>query len=379
MLQWLRLMLWLLLIAAVSGKEVECDEVDNYNYCWNSQTYLFVDCWRCTIKNQRITQNEVITISPKLANGTIVDVGFVKFDGGDVAKMIKVINKSKSKQILQVILKGTNTRVLNSAFFGNTAQSLKLFWSNGNNDLSVEAYAFQNCATLEVLDLDYNGITSIPPNTFFGLDKLIRLDLRSNQLSEINENSFSGLHNLELLILNQNQLEEISGASFDQLHKLKELHLHENKIEIITKRMFQNNQQLQIVDLNKNQIKIIQSGAFANLKKLTELYLNRNKCINNYFEKKSSEEISAALTACLPIDSTACLIPVILNGYIVNTEDNAIQTVGDSIEDFESMQVICHPTYQMFQTKAKPTAVGCFDQKWQDQWPQCHSKLLSSF
>ena len=256
MMQWLQLAVWLLLCATVSGREVRCDVGDGYR-CWNSPTRSYVNCWGCRIDKKQTTDNEIL-IAPKHSNGTDVDIESVEFIGVDVTKMPKLINKNTNKQILQVRLEETKTRVLNAQFFGNATQYLVYFMSM-NDNLSVEASAFQNFTELEALSLYYNGISSIAPDAFRGLHKLVRLGLDGNKLTAINENWFGDLANLERLYLRNNQITEVPDTAFENLANIKELHLEGNKIEIVTRRMFQHNQQLEEIFLRNNQIIVIQS------------------------------------------------------------------------------------------------------------------------
>ena len=367
MLQWLRLAVWLLLSATVSGRDVECYDI-HYTYCLNSQTLGWDNCWACEIRYEKINNNDLIFILPKHRNGTDAEVEFMTFIASNVTKLPKIFHKKTYDQFLKVRLWGTKTRVLNSQFFGKAAQHLIDFQSYENYNLSVEASAFRNCAALERLDLYGNEILSIPPDAFLGLHKLIRLDLDYNKLTEINENWFVELANLEVLNLSVNQLVEIADTAFDKLHKLQELNLNKNKIEIVTGRMFKNNQQLQKISLYKNQIKVIQPGTFAHLSKLSKLNLDDNDCINTTFIKKNSEEISAALTAC----SSLCVIPQIPNGYIVNAKNNVTQTVGESLETFDSVKVVCNFSFLLFHEKETQQINVCTENDWTRQdWPKC--------
>ena len=370
MLQWLRLTVLLLLSVAVSGREIKCDEVRYAKNCWNSQAHSFSECWSCEFKNQSITESdEVLTILPALANGTVTDVEFVTFSYGNVNKVPNVIYQGTNKQIVRVFLWKTNTRVLNVQFFGNVAENFKFFESFGNENLSLEASAFQNCESLKYLSLVGNGISSIPPDAFLGLHKLIRLNLDDNQLSLLNADWSLGLDNLEILNLSGNQLKDIP---IDNLRKLRSLDVYGNKIEIVSRIMFQNNEQLQRIDLQKNQIKLIQSGTFAGLKKLSWLYLRGNKCTNSDFQNNKLKEISAGLTAC---HFAVCVIPQIANGFLINTEDNATQTTGDSFEESKTVRVVCRPSFSLICGKETQPENSCMEDNWtRKKWPECHRK-----
>ena len=371
----LQLLALLILCAAVRGKEVECDQV-HYDYnCWTSENNYFNYCGICVINNQEVSNSdEVLLISNTHENGTVADVEFVRFHGGEIAKMSKIIHKTNSKQILQVQLWETKTQVLNEQFFGNAAENLTQFKSLENN-LSVKDFAFQNCKNLEHLDLSHNKITSIAPNAFRGLQKLIQLNLSANELSSMLNGWFYELGNLEVLDLGANQLEEIPKNSFNSLIRLKELFLFTNRIEIISKNLFKHNEQLQTINLWDNKIKQIQSGSFAHLNQLTELTLGRNECTNQKFIHKTPEEIAKGLTACYPKTESACVIPQISNGHIVSIDDNLTQVPGDFFESTGSVKVVCNSSFIQIHDKANQTTNRCVKDKWEDfQWPTCHSR-----
>ena len=125
---------------------------------------------------------------------TDAQIEHVKFSGDVVAKMPKVFHKKTKQQILGVIIWESNTRVLNAQFFGNAALDLTFFRSWGNEEMSVEAGAFQNCSKLQHLLLLDNGISSFPPDAFLRLHTMIWLDLGWNKLSLLNEGWFLDLN-----------------------------------------------------------------------------------------------------------------------------------------------------------------------------------------
>ena len=364
----LQLAVLLLVCAAVRGREIKCDELIDDEHCWSSTTHQSYLCLICEIKNQQISESdEVIYINYR-------DVfTAVKLTGGDVTKMQNFIQQTNSKEILGVELLGTHGRVLNSQFFGNAAQNLTTFECSGNFNLSVEAFAFQNCKNLEFLDLSYNrGSAIFAPDTFRGLHKLIQLKLGWSDLSLVLTDWFQDLTNLEALHLYYNKLAEIPDNAFKSLTKLKELNLKGNKIEIITRNMFEHNKQLQKIDLGINQISQIQSGSFAHLSKLIELNLFDNPCVSSNFFNKTPDEIAEGLTNCYP---PTCVIPQILNGIIVSLDDNSTQLSGELFESSGSVKVNCNSTFTQIHDKANQTTNRCVKGNWEDQqWPTCHSE-----
>ena len=359
----------LLLSGAVGDKAVKCDDLRYSDVCWSSQADDFVDCWQCFISIQKIAASDKeLLIHHTLANGTVVDVGHVVFSGDDFPRMPKIIQETTKQPISAVTLLEINTRVLNEEFFGNEGENLTYFVGYVGNKLSLEAFVYQSCASLEVLELGGNKISSIPPDAFVGLHKLIRLELSQNKLSLVNKEWFRDMGNLERLDLSFNELEEIPEDSLAALTKLKRLNLNSNNIEIVSRKTFQHNEQLQFIDLNLNEIKQIQVGTFAHLSQLTQLDLEFNDCIDNNFKNKTLAKIAKALTVC---HHSICKIPQIRNGYVINIEDNVTQTPGALLEPFDSVKVVCDPNFIQFHEKV----YKCTKKDWmRPLWPTCERK-----
>ena len=126
MFECLKFLILLLLIVLVNGKDLECDKVEFSETCWNSQTFCNdQSCWLCEIKDQTISSNdEVLTISGKLGNGSYVNVDFVQFSGGSIIKIPMMLQKTTNKNITQVELRETNTTVINKEFFRLSGKKL---------------------------------------------------------------------------------------------------------------------------------------------------------------------------------------------------------------------------------------------------------------
>ena len=362
----LRLVVLLLLCVAVRGKEMKCDLVKNIKYCWNSTTHQEDSCLICDIRNQQISKFEEVIFLNHPDN-----VDAVKFTGGNITKMPNLIQKSNNKEILAVQLYDTKSRVMNLQFFGNAGENLTKIVCIENDNLLVEAFAFQNCKNLEQLDISYNIDSIIEPDAFRGLHKLVWLRLNANGLSLMPNGWFQDLANLEELRLYDNKLTEIPDNAFKSLTKLQKLELFKNKIEVITRNMFKHNKQLQRINLRGNRISQIQSGSFAHLSQLTQLNLLLNKCVRNEFLNKTPDEIAKGLTACYP--ASTCVIPQIPNGSIVSIDDNSTQLPGELFEG--SVKVVCDSTFTQIHDKANQTTNRCVKGNWEDQqWPTCHSE-----
>ena len=324
MREWIRPLIWLLLMVAVRRAQRDCDEVIYRNICWNTSTRTADNgCWLCEMLNSYMSSPE----TKQLAGNIYYHLEMVEIYGSGVARLPELTQLfQNSKHVIQqVILIQTYTSVLNAEFFGNNCRNLKYFMSDNIYLLSVEGSAFKNCTSLENLSFNAYSIRSIPFDAFFALHRLIRLEIRDGSLTVWHPEWFQDLMNLEELDLRHNQLQEIPEEAFVRLTKLKKLNLMRNEVKTITKKMFELNSQLEVLNLEHNWIKNIQVGSFQNLQKIVKLYLWQNICTNNTFLHKTSTDIAEGLTSCYP---TACIIPVIPNGFVIRTEDNSTQTPG---------------------------------------------------
>ena len=334
MLQWLRLLIFLPLLAAVRGRDVKCDDIEYMRYCWNS--FTDVDngfCWFSVVKDKAITEDQILSISGKFFRGILLNVEIVEFRGGSISKMPKLLQKSTSEEILQADLWRTNTTVVNSQFFENSGRNFSVFGILKNKNLIVESSAFQNWTRLEYLCLGDNKLPSIPLDAFLGLNKLIWLDLSSNRLEAIHSEWFQSLNNLNELNLSRNQFKQVPVGAFDKLTKLRRLDLRNNKIRTIKNEVFQQTTMMEKISLSENRVKEIQIDTFKHLSRLTYLNLEDNDCINSEFIMKSSGEIAQGLTPCY----STMLAPyqLLSNEQLANTEDNGDYSYED--EDFVNL------------------------------------------
>ncbi|RZF34069.1 hypothetical protein LSTR_LSTR015502 [Laodelphax striatellus] len=134
-------------------------------------------------------------------------------------------------------------------------------------------------AETTILDLRFNRIKEIPPDTFKNLSKLHTLLLNNNQLSKLQNGVFNGLQELRYLYLYKNKLKEIEDKVFQDLNKLEQLYLHFNKIEKLSSGIFSDMTNLERLFLHSNKLKHISPGAFNHLDNLKRLRLDSNALV----------------------------------------------------------------------------------------------------
>ena len=278
MYQFMRIVLVLLMLASVRGRDLACDQLVVVEYCWDPQTQTERNCSVCNILEKYILDGDNVTFSGQHRNGSHAAIELVIFNEPTINTLPRVFDKLTNQEIGLVLIYNANITVLNAKFFapesGKILEILGIRDTRNTSEMLFESLAFRDCANLEILLIQ--KIASIPIDAFVGLRKLFILDLNSNKLKTIPENAFN------------------------PLVMLKRLNLNDNKITSISRSLFAKNKQLQSIDLSNNEIKEIQIGTFQHLWQLRELKLNANKCINREFKTNVRQVIAEGLTPCYP-------------------------------------------------------------------------------
>ncbi|XP_062857599.1 leucine-rich repeat transmembrane protein FLRT2 [Trichomycterus rosablanca] len=168
---------------------------------------------------------------------------------------------------------------------------------NSISTVGVEDGAFQEAASLKLLFLTKNHLSSIPAGLPTDLKEL-RLD--ENRIAVIHQDAFRNVTNLQRVILDGNLLEDdaIAEGAFQNLVNLKELsltrnslttppsllpgslvrlYLQENQMKDISVSAFSGLGQLEKLDLSGNVLQTLPQGVFNGLKSLTHLNVRNNQ------------------------------------------------------------------------------------------------------
>ena len=135
---------------------------------------------------------------------------------------------------------------------------------------------FNGLSGLEVLMLDYNGLTELSPDVFDGLSNLRFLNLDDNALTELPDGVFDGLASLERLTLWRNALTELPDGVFDGLASLEQLQLEGNALTELPDGVFDGLASLEQLQLEGNALTELPDGVFDDLSSLERLSLWRN-------------------------------------------------------------------------------------------------------
>ena len=135
---------------------------------------------------------------------------------------------------------------------------------------------FHGLQGIQSIDLSRNMLTSLPENLFRGLTSLLHIDLSNNRMSVINQTLFHGLNNIKRIYLNDNHLSYIEDGLFSTLDNLEVLQLDSNKIKRIAVNPFSPSSSLRELHLQNNHLTSLPSW-IVNLKKIEKLDLSNNR------------------------------------------------------------------------------------------------------
>jgi Leucine-rich repeat (LRR) protein len=142
---------------------------------------------------------------------------------------------------------------------------------------SIDRLAFMGKDRVKEIDISWNNITFIYPETFLFTPNLARLSLANNRLlALLNGLMFSG-NSLKILDLSYCNIFRIEETTIQYgVSNLQELHLQHNKIMYFSSECFKSLTNLKILNIGYNNLYSIDIDMFDFLKELTELKLENN-------------------------------------------------------------------------------------------------------
>ncbi|KAA0200560.1 hypothetical protein HAZT_HAZT004562 [Hyalella azteca] len=155
-----------------------------------------------------------------------------------------------------------------------------MYFRAGNNSLSVLGPGlFRGLQHLVELDLSHNDIKAewLTESSFQGLIRLMVLNLSHNKINRLEVQVLRDMYSVQVLILNHNQLTEIPPSAFSSCVNLHKLDLSHNKLKVIEEKAFEGVNVLSFLALDNNEILSLHPRAFTNLTGLRDLNLNSNR------------------------------------------------------------------------------------------------------
>ncbi|XP_069690594.1 toll-like receptor Tollo [Periplaneta americana] len=167
--------------------------------------------------------------------------------------------------------------IMEGAF--STLSNLHALTLTHNNLVRLESYHFTGLYVLNQLFLDNNRITTIHPRTFENCTNLQDLGISGNALTEVPE-GIGQLRYLKTLDLGENHISKFSNTSFEGLDQLYGLRLIDNELVNISRDAFSALPSLQVLNLACNKIQVVDQGAFGTNPTLRAIRLDGNVLTN---------------------------------------------------------------------------------------------------
>ncbi|KAJ8883527.1 hypothetical protein PR048_015371 [Dryococelus australis] len=148
-----------------------------------------------------------------------------------------------------------------------------------NNSISVLAPGLlEGLDQLVVLDLSANQLTSnwVNRDTFSGLVRLVVLNLSSNSISRVDAHVFQDLYSLQVLNLERNGLQVIADGAFSALSNLHALTLSHNQLTSLEPHHIAGLYVLNQLFADGNKVSVVHPRAFENCTNLQDLGLSGN-------------------------------------------------------------------------------------------------------
>ncbi|XP_076388834.1 artichoke isoform X2 [Megachile rotundata] len=177
-------------------------------------------------------------------------------------------------RLQRVDLSRNNLAQIPHATFSSTRDLRELYASH--NTLTELPGSLHGLTALQVLDLSFNKLNILSPETLSSLSALLELKLVRNRIRELREGAFNGLPRLTLIDLENNDLVIIERNAIKALPELQAIRLGKNRLQIIPSGAFTELPLLQSAELQENQIQEISNNAFINVPHLLFLNLSHN-------------------------------------------------------------------------------------------------------
>lgn len=107
-----------------------------------------------------------------------------------------------------------------------------------HNTLTELPGSLHGLTALQVLDLSFNKLNILSPETLSSLSALLELKLVRNRIRELREGAFDGLPQLTLIDLENNDLRVIERNAIRALPELQAIRLGKNRLQVAEKKIY---------------------------------------------------------------------------------------------------------------------------------------------
>nr|XP_054747972.1 toll-like receptor 3 [Lytechinus pictus] len=318
------------------------ERITKMSFCGNQIHELIPETFRldCDIDYLDLLRNRIIRISPhviSLLRVKSLSFGWFRLTSRSWINLFTGIAQSGIRQLSML-----NTPLDITLDLFNPLHNYPLFKLHLSHIYlqRINHSAFSNLTQLEQLTVEYNDISVIEPEYFYGMKKLKFLQLSNNFMKTINPFNTTWRNDIQELLLDHNDLMEIHENTFSGLHYLSVLDLASNKnlryLKVTSATGLHNLQVLNVTKTNLNTLllnapllrtivicrsvamiaKILQPGeTFAHSRSLEEIFLNKsNVYLNRILDKEHNISLFDGLNKLKIISLRQNLIVSILPG-----------------------------------------------------------------
>ncbi|XP_024940756.1 toll-like receptor 6 isoform X2 [Cephus cinctus] len=207
-----------------------------------------------SLKELRLENNSISVLSPGLVSG-----------------LNQLVTLDLSRNLL-------TSAWLNAATFAGLIRLVLLDLSH-NRIARLDTALFKDLYTLQILNLQYNELETIPADAFSPMSNLHTLELSHNRLTYLDAYSLNGLFALSLLALDSNLLEGVHPDAFRNCSSMLDLNLSENDLDSVPVAL-KDMRMLRTVDLGENRIRSLEDPGFRGMSSLYGLRLIGNELVN---------------------------------------------------------------------------------------------------
>jgi Leucine-rich repeat (LRR) protein len=108
--------------------------------------------------------------------------------------------------------------------------------------------------SLELLDLGFNCLESVPASNLRSAVFLKHLDLSNNRISALKDLEFMNLPELKEVRLSDNRISQLSSRAFVNVPSLTHLYLRGNELTVVDPNVLQSFKHLIVIDLALNRL-----------------------------------------------------------------------------------------------------------------------------
>lgn len=226
-----------------------------------------------TLKNVTLSNMKIISLSrfefPKMYLLSYLNISF---------NQLSFINKSDIDCSLLIVLDLSYNQI--QTLDPDTFQDMLLFKELYLNHNYIRQLPINFRSSINTIRIEHNVFLEkfIIPNHVRSILYVDSLDISNNAIISIDFGLFTNTDcGLKTLVINQNQLVSIDNRFLENFKQLETLKLESNFLNSIEPFSFRNNEQLVYLNLAENSLWSLDSNIFSNLLQLKYLSLSRNR------------------------------------------------------------------------------------------------------